>query len=170
MGKEIERKYLVKKNEWRSHKEYLQSQGQLIGKKYCQGYIPTNNKTTVRLRTIGDRGYLTIKSKTVGHTRSEFEYPIPLEDAQEMLNTLCIKPLIEKVRYKLHIGSLVWEVDEFSGKNQGLIIAEVELEKEDQQVDIPEWIKGEVNDAKYFNSSLAKYPYSQWQDKGLEPN
>lgn len=165
MGKEIERKYLVKKAEWRSHKEYLQSQSPDIGKKYSQGYIPTNNGTTVRLRIIGEQGYITIKSGTVGHTRSEFEYPIPIEDAAEMLNTLCLKPLIEKIRYKINSGSLVWEVDEFSGENEGLIIAEVELENESQQVDLPNWIEREVNDKKYFNSYLAKHPYSQWKDK-----
>ena len=165
MGKEIERKYLVKKAKWRSHKEYLQSQSQAIGKKYCQGYIPTNDGVTVRLRIIGNQGYLTIKNKTVGHTRSEFEYPIPVEDAQEILQTICLKPVIEKVRYKIYTDSLVWEVDEFLGENEGLIIAEVELENENQQVDLPDWIEREVSEQKYFNYSLVKYPYSQWKNK-----
>ena len=165
MGREIERKYLVKSTEWRSHKEYLQGQSQAIGKKYSQGYIPTQDETTVRLRIVGDQGYLTIKSKAVGNTRAEFEYPIPVEDAEEMLSSLCLKPLIEKIRYKINSGSLVWEVYEFLGENQGLIIAEVELENEEQQVDIPNWIEREVDDPKYYNSSLVKYPYSHWQDK-----
>lgn len=165
MGIEIERKYLVKQAEWRSHKASLQSQFPDLGKKYCQGYIPTNNETTVRVRIIGDRGYITIKGQTRGHTRSEFEYPIPVEDAREMLATLCVKPLIEKVRYKIDFGNLIWEVDEFLGDNEGLIIAEVELKNEDEQIDIPYWIEREVRDKKYYNSYLAKHPYSQWEDK-----
>lgn len=165
MGTEIERKYLVKKAEWRSHKEHLQSQFTDLAKKYCQGYIPTNNGTTVRVRIIGSQGYLTIKSRTNGHTRAEFEYPIPVQDAQEMLNNLCVKPLIEKFRYKIKIDNLTWEVDEFLGENEGLIIAEVELENEAQIIDLPYWIEREVNDQKYFNSYLVKYPYSQWKEK-----
>ena len=165
MGTEIERKYLVNKAQWQSHKEYLQNQSTDFGKKYCQGYIPTQNSTTVRLRTVGKQGYLTVKSKAVGHTRDEFEYPIPFHDAQEMLDNLCLKPLIEKFRYKVVIDDLTWEVDEFLGQNEGLIIAEVELKDENQAINIPHWIEREVNDKKYFNSYLVKHPYSQWQDK-----
>ena len=164
MGTEIERKYLVKKAEWRSHLQELQKTSPDIGEKYCQGYIPTSNGTTVRLRIVGSQGYLTIKSKTQGYTRSEFEYPIPLTDAEQMLTTLCSKPLIEKIRYKLKQSDLTWEVDDFLGENEGLMIAEVELKSEKQQIDLPHWIDREVNDKKYFNSSLIKYPYSQWKD------
>ena len=163
MGTEIERKYLVKKAEWRSHKRQLQSQFPDLGKQYCQGYIATDNNTTVRIRIVGEIGYITFKSKAIGHTRSEFEYPIPVADAREMLATLCIKPLIEKVRYKVVCDRLIWEVDEFEGENEGLIIAEVELENETQQIDIPDWIEREVNDRKYFNSYLVKHPYNQWK-------
>jgi CYTH domain-containing protein len=163
MGTEIERKYLVKKAEWRSHKQQLQSQFPDLGKQYCQGYIATDNNTTVRIRIVGDIGYITLKSKAIGHTRFEFEYPIPVEDAREMLTTLCIKPLIEKVRYKVNCDRLIWEVDEFEGENEGLIIAEVELENEAQQIDIPYWIEREVSDRKYFNYYLVKHPYSQWE-------
>ena len=165
MGIEIERKYLVKSAEWRSHKEHLSSQLQNLGKKYCQGYIPTANETTVRLRVVGDRGYITLKGKSVGDTRAEFEYPISGEDAREILDNFCLKPLIEKVRYKIEIGDLIWEVDEFMGENEGLIVAEVELEHEDQQIDLPYWIERQVTDKKYFNAYLVKHPYSQWQDK-----
>ncbi len=165
MNSEIERKYLVKKAEWKSHKQNLQNQFPNFGEKYCQGYIPTTNKTTVRLRIIGNQGYITIKSPTVGHTRAEFEYPIPVQDAQEMLDSLCLKPLIEKFRYKIPIDNLIWEVDEFLGENEGLIIAEVELQNEDQEIAIPSWIEREVEDKKYFNSYLVKHPYSQWKDK-----
>ncbi|MCC0178630.1 CYTH domain-containing protein [Waterburya agarophytonicola K14] len=166
MGIEIERKYLVKKAEWRSHKEKLNQNVLALGIKYYQGYLPTSNETTVRIRIIGEHSYLTIKSKTTGHTRAEFEYPIPLEDGQQILENLCLRPIIEKVRYQVNYGGLIWEVDEFFGENQGLIIAEVELENETQNIDIPSWIEREVNDKKYFNSSLIKYPYNQWQDQG----
>ena len=161
MGTEIERKYLVRKAEWRSYKENLA----IAGAQYCQGYIPTSNGTTVRLRIIGNTGYITIKGKTEGYTRSEFEYPIPLQDAEQMLSDLCVKPLIEKIRYKVKHDDLTWEVDEFLGDNAGLIIAEVELESEDRQIDLPQWIEREAIGKKYFNSSLVKYPYSQWEEK-----
>ena len=165
MGTEIERKYLVDRAAWRSQKELLQSQSSTIGARYCQGYIPTSNGTTVRVRIIEERGFITIKSKTVGHTRAEYEYPIPLDDAQAMLDNLCLKPVIDKYRYKIAIDNLVWEVDEFLGENEGLIIAEVELESESQLVTPPAWIDREVNDKKYFNSYLVKHPYSTWKNK-----
>ena len=165
MGTEIERKYLVKNAEWQLYKEYLQNHSTNSCEKYCQGYIPTDNGTTVRLRTVGKQGYLTIKSKVVGHTRAEYEYSIPFQDAHEMLNHLCLKPLIEKFRYKVELDDLTWEVDEFLGENEGLIVAEVELENENQAINLPHWIDREVNDKKYFNSYLVKHPYSQWQDK-----
>lgn len=155
MAKEIERKYLVKGNEWRSLGK---------GEVYCQGYIPTQGKQTVRIRIIGDRGYLTIKGQATGRSRSEFEYTIPVADAREMLETLCVRPFIEKTRYKISQGDLIWEVDEFAGANQGLIIAEVELESEEQEIELPNWIDREVTDAKYYNSHLVKHPYTEWKD------
>ena len=163
MGTEIERKYLVKPAAWRSQKELLQSQTPDIGKRYCQGYIPTSNGTTVRLRTVGEQGYLTIKSKSVEHTRAEFEYPIPAQDARQMLEKLCLKPWIDKYRYKVQVDNLTWEIDEFLGENEGLIIAEVELEDVNQKINLPSWIEKEVNDKKYFNSYLVRHPYSQWE-------
>ena len=117
---------------------------------------------------IGNTGYLTIKGKTVGHSRLEFEYPIPLEDAQEMLDNLCSHPLIEKTRYKIPQGDLIWEVDEFMGENEGLIIAEVELQTENQAITLPDWIDREVTDPKYYNAKLAKVPYSQWEKQSLD--
>ena len=153
MAKEIERKYLVKGNQWKTLAQ---------GMVYRQGYIPTLGKQTVRVRIVGNQGYLTIKGENVGPTRSEFEYPIPVEDAAEMLHTLCDRPLIEKTRYKIPQGDLVWEVDEFAGENAGLVIAEVELQEENQQIELPEWIERQVTDPKYYNSNLAKHPYSKW--------
>ncbi len=153
MAKEIERKYLVKGNDWKKL-----SQGQF----YCQGYIATKGKQTVRIRIIGEQGYLTLKGANIGSTRSEFEYPIPIADAREILDTLCDRPLIEKHRYKIPQGDLIWEVDEFLGENAGLIIAEVELTDENQEIELPEWIDRQVTDPKYYNANLAKHPYSQW--------
>ncbi|WP_013322321.1 CYTH domain-containing protein [Gloeothece verrucosa] len=158
MGIEIERKFLVKGDGWRS----LGS-----GTIYRQGYITTENKiNTVRVRLIGEQGYLTIKGKTTGATRAEFEYPIPKEDALFMLENLCDHPLIEKTRYKIKQGELIWEVDEFMGDNQGLIIAEVELEQENQAVELPNWIGQEVTgNLQYHNSNLVKYPFKKWKDE-----
>ena len=154
MAIEIERKFLVKGDRWRSLAE---------GMVYCQGYIPTKEGLTVRVRIAGDRGFLTIKGPSVGNARAEFEYPVPVEDAREMLETLCEEPYIEKTRYKIPMGEFVWEVDEFAGENQGLILAEVELTEEDQIVELPDWIGEEVSgDFRYFNSNLAKNPFSSW--------
>lgn len=154
MAREIERKFLVKGNSWRNLAE---------GSVYRQGYIATQKGATVRVRIVGNQGYLTIKGPTVKYSRAEFEYPIPLEDAQEMLDTLCERPLIEKIRYKVEWGGLIWEIDEFDGVNKGLILAEVELSDEKQQIELPLWIGEEVSDnPKYFNSNLVKEPFLQW--------
>ena len=152
MAKEIERKFLVKEGSWRRAK----------GTEYRQGYLNSAKERIVRVRTINDTGYLTIKGITVGASRMEFEYEIPLQDANELL-TLCEKPLIEKIRYKVEDGGVVWEVDEFAGDNQGLIVAEVELQSEDQQFSKPDWVTEEVTgDPRYFNSNLIKNPYTAW--------
>ncbi len=154
MAVEIERKFLVNTDAWRSH---------AIGKLYRQGYLPTQKYTTVRVRVVGDRGFLTIKGKSEGISRSEFEYEIPLEDAKEMLDTLCDRPLIEKIRYVLDVEGVRWEIDEFQGENQGLILAEVELSNADQKVILPNWVGQEVSDdPRYFNANLAKHPFTRW--------
>lgn len=156
MATEIERKYLVKHDGWRS-----QTRGTL----YRQGYLVREPEKTVRVRVAGDRGFLTIKSSTQGVSRSEYEYLIPLEDAQQMLDTLCTEPLIEKYRYLIEIGNLRWEIDEFLGDNQGLIVAEVELTDENQAIDLPDWIGVEVShDPRYYNANLVKTPYSKWTE------
>ena len=113
--------------------------------------------------TINNKGYLTIKGITVGASRLEFDYEIPAVDAEELLDSLCENPLIEKNRYKVDYGTLTWEVDEFSGDNEGLIVAEVELQSEDQLFDLPEWVTEEVTtDPRYYNANLIKNPYSRW--------
>ena len=154
MGTEIERKFLVVGDAWR--------QG-AIGMVYRQGYLCTTKERTVRVRVGGDKGYLTVKGSRTGVSRLEYEYEIPLGDAQAMLDTLCVRPLIEKTRYRIKHEGLVWEVDEFAGENAGLVIAEVELEREDQEVSLPAWVGNEVSmDDRYANSHLAEHPYSTW--------
>jgi len=152
MAEEIERKFLVKKEIWRNQE----------GRAYRQGYLNSAKERIVRVRTIDDKGYLTVKGLTVGATRLEFEYEIPRRDAEAMLD-ICEKPLIEKTRYTMAAGGFVWEVDVFGGENQGLIVAEVELESEDQAFPRPDWVGDEVTgDPRYFNSNLIKSPYTKW--------
>lgn len=154
MAKEIERKFLLKSDAWRSLAE---------GRYYCQGYIPTQGKQTVRARIIGDQGYLTLKGPAQGLSRSEFEYKIPLADAQAILTELCQSPRIEKHRYRIPVGDVVWEVDEFVGENQGLVLAEVELTHPEQVVVLPDWIGEEVTgNPRYYNSNLVRYPFKDW--------
>ena len=161
MAQEIERKFLVTDLSWRQR-----AQGTL----YRQGYVPTQNQTTVRVRVVSDRGYLTIKGPTSGVSRQEFEYPIPLADAETLLADLCAPPLIEKWRYRLNVGSHLWEVDEFLGDNAGLILAEVELSSETESFSLPPWAGLEVSeDARYYNANLAKHPYRLWARSGAEP-
>ena len=160
MAIEIERKFLLKNNDWR--------QG-AIGQKYMQGYINKEPGRTVRIRITEEAAYLTIKGKPNivdgqdGIGKLEFEYTIPENDAKEMLEKLCRKPIITKKRYRVHYHGFVWEVDEFEGENKGLILAEIELEYEDQDFDLPPWIDKEVTaDKRYYNARLSATPYSSW--------
>lgn len=155
MAKEIERKFLVIGDKWRELAK---------GTHYRQGYLNSIKERTVRIRTIDDKAYLTVKGPTVGVTRMEFEYEIPYNDCVEMLDNLAEKPIIEKSRYKIKSGDLVWEIDEFFGVNEGLIVAEVELNSEEQKFEKPEWIGEEISgDPRYFNSNLVNNPYTTWK-------
>lgn len=154
MGVETERKFLVSGDEWRSRG---------VPVPYAQGYLARGNRITVRIRIAGESAFLTVKGPVEGISRPEFEYPVPVEDAREMLN-LCPDPVIEKTRSRIPHASHVWEVDEFSGKNSGLVIAEVELSSPDEDVVLPSWIGPEVTgDPRYYNSNLAVHPYRDWQ-------
>jgi CYTH domain-containing protein len=154
MSREIERKYLVVGDAWR----FLGTATEIR-----QGYLSTVKERTVRVRVVGDAAYLTIKGITRGATRTELEYPIPVSDADEMLDELCERPLIEKTRHVVVSAGMVWEIDEFAGVNDGLTIAEVELEHEDQPFEIPDWVGDEVTaDPRYFNANLIAHPFSQW--------
>ncbi|MBM9537624.1 CYTH domain-containing protein [Desulfobulbus alkaliphilus] len=155
MPLEIERKFLLAGEGWRELAE---------GIAYRQGYLCTDRKRTVRVRTAGQKGYLTVKGATVGLTRSEYEYEIPLGDALAMLDTLCPQPQIEKKRYTITFQGCIWEVDEFFGLNEGLVVAEIELQREDQVFERPDWIGKEVTgDPRYYNAALCAAPYSTWK-------
>lgn len=153
MPREIERKFLLKSDAWRSLAE---------GVTYRQGYLSSVPERTVRVRIAGDAAFLTVKGRNVKNSRAEFEYPIPLEDAEQMLK-LCDGPLVEKQRCEIPHAGKTWQVDEYAGDNRGLVLAEVELDSEDEQPEIPEWIGEEVSgDPRYYNSNLAAHPFSAW--------
>ena len=154
MGEEIERKFLVSGEAWRQTAE---------GTRYRQGFLSTEPERTVRVRVAGPRGWITVKGKNLGARRAEFEYEIPVADAERMLDTLCKRPLIEKVRYVLAFGAHTWEIDVFEGDNAGLVVAEIELRREDEAFEKPEWVGDEVTgDPRYFNSNLVANPYRAW--------
>ena len=155
MSEEIERKFRVVGEDWKTGS----------GVPFRQGYLSTAKERTVRVRIEGERAVITVKGLTRGVTRSEFEYEIPAKDAAAMLDDLCERPLIEKRRHTLQHGGLTWEIDEFSGENEGLVIAEVELESEDQEFTRPAWLGEEVSDdPRYYNANLVKEPFSKWRD------
>lgn len=154
MAVEIERKYLID----------LEKLGTLEnGIRIKQGYLSINKESVVRVRIKNDKGYLTIKGSNNGISRLEFEYEIPFEEANEMLDNLCQKPVIDKSRYIIKYDTNIWEIDVFYGDNEGLVVAEVELKDENEIISLPSWIKKEVShDSRYFNSNLMKHPYKDW--------
>ena len=152
MAIEIERKFLVVGDAWRDAPPVF----------YSQGYLNRDKARTVRVRIAGEEAFLTIKGTSVGARRAEFEYPIPVWDARELL-ALCEQPLIEKNRRKVLHEGFVWEVDEFLGENLGLVVAEIELPAEDAVFAKPDWVGEEVTeDARYFNSNLSRVPFNRW--------
>ena len=154
MALEIERKFLLKNDTWKP----LIKEEILIK----QGYLNSEKERTVRVRTYGDKGVITIKSKNNNLTRKEFEYPIPLADVIEMLE-LTEMPIIEKTRFIVINDGNTWEIDVFKGVNKGLVVAEIELESETEKFEIPDWIGEEVSaDPKYYNASLIKHPFTAW--------
>jgi len=162
MGIEIERKFLVTNDDWRAAAHMVVPM--------AQGYINDMaamdsgaQKASVRVRIQGAAAYLNIKSRELGHTRQEFDYPIPVDEARQLL-ALCVGGLVDKRRHLVNHGGLLWEVDEFLGDNAGLVVAEVELQSADQPFDKPGWAGTEVTDApRYYNLALASHPYSQWR-------
>lgn len=155
VAREIERKFTVVGDAWRS--EATRSD------RYRQGYLSTVKERTVRVRLVGDHGLLTVKGPTVGAARTEYEYSIPAADAAAMLDDLCERPLIEKIRHVVERDGMLWEIDEFEGSNAGLVVAEIELVREDERFALPEWVGHEVtDDPRYFNANLVAAPFSTW--------
>jgi adenylate cyclase len=154
MGVEIERKFLLQGDAWRTL-------GTPVSMR--QGYLSADKARVVRVRIEGEQACLTIKSASVGAVRGEWEYPLPLDDARELLERVCQQPLVEKTRRRIDHQGHVWEVDEFFGANAGLVVAEIELGSEDEAFATPDWIGEEVTgDARYYNSSLISRPFSSW--------
>jgi adenylate cyclase len=156
MGIEIERKFLVDESKWKPAD---------AGTRIVQAYLSSAKERTVRVRLQGDVARLTIKGAAAGISRAEYEYPIPSEDAREMLEKLCERPFIDKTRHLEEFAGRTWEVDVFHGENEGLIVAEIELEDADAAVELPPWALEEVSeDHRYSNSNLAKKPWPSWKD------
>lgn len=155
MAIEIEHKFLLANDDWR---KYVSR-----SVKYRQGYLSSQPTSSIRVRISDNHAWLNIKSATIGTHRHEYEYEIPMTDANEILNNLCRKPLIEKTRYFVNDDGNVWEIDEFEGDNQGLIVAEIELNETGQSFSKPLWLGQEVTgDLRYYNNNLAIHPYSEW--------
>ena len=154
MATEIERKFLVVGDAWRT----------ADGTRIWQGYLNRDKDRTVRVRVAGEHAFLTVKGATKGATRAEFEYEIALADAEQMMS-LCDGPVIQKVRHRVAHAGFTWEIDEFLGDNAGLVVAEIELPSEEQPFAKPTWVGREVtDDARYYNSNLAAQPYAAWRD------
>lgn len=155
MAIEVEHKFLLANDDWRKHIHR--------SIKFRQGYLSSLPTSSIRVRVCDQQAWLNIKSATIGNQRHEYEYEIPLSDAEQILNNLCGKPLIEKTRNFVFDSGNLWEIDEFEGENQGLIVAEIELEETDQPFVKPSWLGLEVtDDLRYYNNNLVLHPYSKW--------
>lgn len=155
MAIEIERKFLLLNDNWRS--EVFKSIN------YRQGYLNSDANSSVRIRVSDETAKINIKSATIGSQRSEYEYDIPAADAHELLSTLCHQPLVEKIRHLVKRGKHTWEIDKFKGDNQGLVVAEIELSAVDEVFEKPEWVGLDVTeDIRYYNNQLSKHPFSKW--------
>ena len=155
MATEIERKFLVLHQDWQ---KYTSAELHIV-----QAYMATNEFSSTRIRIQGDKANINIKSATLGIERTEFEYPIPVDDAQLMIDDLCIKPVISKTRYIVNHMQHTWEIDVFSGDNEGLIVAEIELSSPDEIFEKPSWLGEEVSHEKrYYNACLINHPYKDW--------
>lgn len=155
MATEIERKFLVTGDSWR---DAVESQEHVM-----QGYLCNGTNATVRVRVKGDAAYLTIKGMMSGISRTEYEYNIPVADAEAMLKDLAVSPPIDKTRYRVRCGVHLWELDVFAGENAGLVMAELELASEDEPFQLPDWAGDEVSDdLRYYNVNLSRHPYKRW--------
>ena len=155
MAHEIERKYLVRDDSWFDDAHE--------GTVYRQGYLPCEKTASVRVRLSGDKAYINIKSAVLSVMRKEFDYEIPVHDAEDMLDNLCERPLIEKIRYHVDHAGHTWDIDVFEGENDGLVVAEIELHSPDEPFELPSWAGEDVSeDPRYYNPNLVKHPYKNW--------
>ncbi|MBB6238593.1 CYTH domain-containing protein [Pedobacter sp. AK013] len=155
MGKEIERKFLIDQQKWDT---LSKPEGKLLR----QGYLLSDKDKTIRVRATDTKGFLTIKGQTIGATRMEYEYEIPVGEATELLDNFSLSEL-SKIRYEITYNGKVWEIDVFLGDNKGLIVAEIELESENEIFDLPDWVSREVTEEeKYYNSNLTVKPFKDW--------
>ncbi len=153
MAVEIERRFKVNGDSWRGLAE---------GVRYRQGYLSVEKERTVRVRVVGEQAWLTLKGQISDISRHEFEYAIPVAEAQTIMDAMC-PMLVDKLRYRIAFGGFIWEVDEFFGENAGLVLAEIELPSEETAFDKPEWIGEEVTfDGRFTNAYLSKHPYTRW--------
>jgi len=156
MAREIERKFLVKNDSW---KQQVQRSDY-----YHQGYLSGTDKSSIRVRIANEKAYLNIKSATLGIQRTEYEYEIPVADGREMIEHLCQGTIIEKTRYFVPDNGHLWEIDVFEGPNKGLVVAEIELDHEDEVFKKLDWLGDEVSDdPRYYNSCLVSHPYCDWE-------
>lgn len=157
MAQEIEHKFLIANDGWREKVSHCAI--------YKQGYLSSQPTSSIRVRISDKQAWLNIKSATIGTQRAEYEYEIPLSDAHEILENLCLKPVIEKTRHFVKYENHLWEIDVFDGENAGLIVAEIELKSVGETFEKPDWLGEEVTqDVRYYNNNLARQPYSQWRD------
>lgn len=155
MGTEIERRYLLKDSRWRPADRVVAC---------CQGYLVCGPPTAVRVRILDEIATLNVKRLTTDLSRDEYEYRIPLKEAQEIIDRLCEGRLIEKKRHYVEYEGHTWEIDEYGGENAGLVTAEIELTREEERFAVPPWVGAEISkDHRYLNSSLAQRPYSRWE-------
>ncbi len=155
MAIEIEHKFLLANDSWRALVTHSEN--------YQQGYLSSNSLTSIRVRLAADKAWLNLKSATIGTQRDEYEYPIPITDASEIITNLCQPPLIEKTRHFVNIQQHIWEIDEFWGENAGLIVAEIELSHVNEKFLQPSWLGLEVTgDIRYYNNQLCQQPYTTW--------
>ena len=155
MALEIERKFLLRDDSWRAQVQ--------LSEPMRQGYLSRDEHSAIRVRITGEQAHINVKHSLDGIHRLEYEYDIPLDDADEMLDKVAQRPLIEKTRHEIKIGAHTWEIDEFFGDNAGLIVAEIELGDADEAFERPPWLGEEVSqDTRYFNSNLAVHPYKRW--------
>jgi adenylate cyclase len=153
--KEIERKFKVINDSWKKSIDKTT--------KIVQSYLTNEINKSIRIRIAGENAFLTIKGATNNISRDEFEYEIPMKDAQQLLAGYCLANPIEKMRYSIQFGGLEWTIDVFSGMNEGLLVAEVELESENQKIEIPDWAGEELsNDERYYNAYLSRKPFTEW--------